>query len=92
MLMRCTLAPPCPQVLIPYVPGGVEFESFVDFQPDVTQAIAKAGTYSGTVLGSPYIYGPTLVLIALTTAGTWLQVTLLKAAQRASDQELLLRK
>ena len=66
-------------VLVPYVPGGVEFEGFLAFQPDVSQVIALGDRYRNTLLGSPYIYGPTLALLALTAFGTWLQSTLLKS-------------
>lgn len=69
-------------VLVPYVPDGVQFEGFLAFQPDVSKVIALGGEYRHTLLGSPYVYGPTLVLIALTAAGTTLQNSLLKKDTR----------
>lgn len=79
-------------VLIPFVPNGYKFEDFLTFQPDIRQAASQTGDYASTIFGSPYMYGPTLLLLALTVVGTSLQVKLLKMARTASDQERLIAK
>ena len=78
-------------VLVPYVPDGVKFEAFLAFRPDVTQAVQRASEYQGTLFGSPYVYGPVLVLILLTAVGTWLQQGLLTAAQKADNERLIMK-
>jgi len=67
--------------IVPFVPNGVKFEGFLAFQPDVTQAMARAGEYQATIFGSPYVYGPVIVLLALAAFGTQLQMRLLKESQ-----------
>jgi len=81
--------------LIPYVPNGYQFQDFIAFQPDISLAASLGSEYASTILGSPYVYGPTIALLLLTTAGTWLQVRLLKQARMAAvntDKEQLIAK
>mmetsp|Transcript_49963 Transcript_49963/g.99488 ORF Transcript_49963/g.99488 Transcript_49963/m.99488 type:complete len:291 (-) Transcript_49963:388-1260(-) len=82
-------------LLIPYVPNGYKFREFVTFQPDISQAVSKGGEYASFVVASPFVWGPTVVLIVLTSVGTWLQVRLLKQARLAAvntDKEQLIAK
>jgi len=80
-------------VFIPYVPNGFKFNDFITFQPDFLSR--KGGESASTILGSPFMWGPTIALVGLTIGGTWLQVRLLKQAQLAAintDKEQLISK
>lgn len=75
--------------VVPYAPDSVKFEGFLAFRPDVTQTIARASQYQDTILGSPYVYGPVIVLLLLTVAGAELQSRLFKAELRAKGEPML---
>lgn len=75
--------------VVPYAPDSVKFEGFLAFRPDVTQTIARASQYKDTILGSPYVYGPVVVLLLLTVAGAGLQSRLSKAELRAKGEPML---
>ena len=75
--------------VVPYAPDSVKFEGFLAFRPDVTQTIARASQYKDTILGSPYVYGPVVVLLLLTVAGAELQSRLSKAELRAKGEPML---
>ena len=69
--------------------GFTQFEAFIAFRPEPATVIARAGEHAGTIFGSPFVYGPVLLLIASTAAGTWVQVKLLKR-EETSDRERLI--
>jgi len=78
-------------LIVPYVPDGVKFEAFLAFQPDVTQAVVRASEYQSALFGSPFVYGPALILLVLTAAGTKLQQSLLSASQKVENERLIMK-
>jgi len=76
----------------PYVPPPYDsgLLAFSAFKPELSLALSK--TTVDELLGSPYIYGPTIALVLLTMLGTHLQVRALKAAQISNDMEALIQK
>jgi len=68
-------------LFIPFVPTGASFLAFLSFKPELTAALTGAYT---TTLVNPYVYGPTIVLLALTATGSYVQVKLLRRDEQQS--------
>ena len=68
-------------VLVPYAPNGEQFLPFLSYKPELTQVMVSGKA----IVGSPYLYGPVLVVAALTAFGTWAQVKLLAKAKKYEE-------
>lgn len=75
-------------VLVPYSSGGASYLPFLTFRPELTQMLVSGQT----IIGSPYLYGPVLVIALLTAVGTSWQVTMLAKSKKAEDMQGLIGK
>ena len=75
-------------VLVPYAPNGASYLPFLSFKPEFTQVLVSGQA----VFASPYLYGPVLVVLGLTAAGTYAQAAMLAAAKKAEDMQSLIGK
>lgn len=73
-------------VLVPYAPNGEQFLPFLSYKPELTQVMVSGKA----IVGSPYLYGPVLVVAALTAFGTWAQVKLLAKAKKYEEMTQLM--